>query len=60
MLASDVFLRSDTFTADFPFIGSAAASVNLPKNVVSVVVPSGSIAEPTLSTRCGWTVFTFV
>ena len=44
--ASDVFLRSFTFTAAFGVL--VAAVSNLVKNVLPVDVPVLSIAEPTL------------
>ena len=60
ILASDVFLRSDTLTAALDFVVSAAASPNFSRNLLSGTFPSGSIAEPTLSTRFAPSVFTFV
>ena len=48
MIASDVFLRSLTFTAAFGV--AVAASSSLVKNVSPVDVPVLSIAEPTLFT----------
>ena len=48
IIASDVFLRSFTFTAAFGV--SLAAVSNLVKNVLPVDVPVLSIAEPTLLT----------
>ena len=54
MLASDVFLRSDTFTAAFGWLPSFAASSKRSKNDGFALVPAPSgtsvvaIAEPTL------------